>query len=552
MITHLHLKNSPLAEQSELVLETPPSVTIFVGPNNSGKSQALREIASLCSAGSNPTNLIINNLIFTNGDSSVVRADLEVLKTTLVNGETVPPGYSVIHFENERFQVFDDLYVRARTSPQLHMDYFARWYLKYLTLNLDGASRIDLVKTQHRGDLKNPKSQFARLLTNDVRRAQLRQAVYEATGLYFVIDHSEGDKLNIRYGTTPPPNERTLEEETLNYMCNARGIENVSDGVKAYTGILLQLYAGNPKIIIIDEPEAFLHPSLARKLGKEIATAAATEGKHVFVATHSSEFLMGAILSGAKVNIVRLTYENNVGTARLLPSAELASLMQDPLLRSVGVLSGLFYNHVVVSEADADRAFYQEINERLLADGDSRGVPHTLFLNANGKDTIPRIIEPLRKLGIPAIAITDIDVIKKGGKEWARHLNAYNIPVSEHQSYSTRRINILAFLNAVGDDYKTRGGIRLLSGAEREAADNLFDDLAKYGFFVVRGGEVEGWLSDLQVPRAKHPWLYSIFDKMGSDPNISSYVKPTQGDVWDFMGKLCTWFFDPQRRGIPK
>jgi hypothetical protein len=41
--------------------------------------------------------------------------------------------------------------------------------------------------------------------------------------------------------------------------------------------------------------------------------------------------------------------------------------MRDPLLRSVGVLGALFYNGAVICEADADRALYQELNERLLA-----------------------------------------------------------------------------------------------------------------------------------------------------------------------------------------
>src|ERR1017187_8124922 len=116
---------------------------------------------------------------------------------------------------------------------------------------------------------------------------------------------------------------------------------------------------------------------------------------------------MGAIQSGAKINIVRLTYDHNVGTARLLPSADLMRMMRDPLLRSANVLSGLFYSSVVVCEADADRAFYHEVNERLLASDDSRGIPHALFLNANGKDTIPRIVGPMRALGIPCAEITD-------------------------------------------------------------------------------------------------------------------------------------------------
>jgi predicted ATPase len=110
-------------------------------------------------------------------------------------------------------------------------------------------------------------------------------------------------------------------------MKGARGIEGVSDGVKAFTGILLQVYAGDPKVIIIDEPEAFLHPSLVRTLAKELATATSAETKHVFVATHSPDFIMGAIQSGALVNIVRVAYSNEIATARLLPNDDLVTLM---------------------------------------------------------------------------------------------------------------------------------------------------------------------------------------------------------------------------------
>lgn len=422
--------------------------------------------------------------------------------------------------------------------------------MRYHTLILDGFNRINLVNHQTRGDLKTPVSPLAKLLVNDTVRERLRQTIYEATNLYFAIDMSEGDALHIRYGDTPPPNERTVEDATLEYMRNAKSISNVSDGIKAYTGILLQLYAGNPEIIIIDEPEAFLHPSLARRLGKEIANAAATESKHVFVSTHSADFLMGAILSGAKVNIIRLTYENNVGTARLLPSEELTRLMQDPMLRSVGILSGLFYNHVIIGEADADRAFYQEINERLLSNSDMRGIPHTLFLNGNGKHTIPKLIEPLRKLGIPAAAIVDIDIVCEGGQNWTSHLTACNIPTSEHQSFGTRRANVLGFLTKANPNYKIDGGIDCLSGGEKEAAENLFSELERYGLFAVRRGEVEAWLTNLNVNRYKHAWLRSIFNAMGSDPQIPEYVTPSDGDVWDFMNQLRTWLMNPNRRGI--
>jgi AAA domain, putative AbiEii toxin, Type IV TA system/Overcoming lysogenization defect protein-like, TOPRIM domain len=552
LITHVHLKSGSSPGQPPLVLETPPSVTIFVGPNNSGKSQGLREIFTFCNSGQHTVAVIVDKLTFAPGDPSTVRAELETIKVTANPGEHVGAGVSIIKIGKERLYVRDQSYIQARISPNENPTSFATWHLRHSTLNLDGPGRIGLVDPQGRGDLKNPTTELARILTNDEKRAALRKVIHDALGLYFAVDAQAGDQLQVRLGLTPPPDERSFNDAALEYMGSALGIAAVSDGVKAYTGVLLQLHAGDPKVIIIDEPEAFLHPSLAFKLGKELAGAAGTEGKRVFAATHSPHFVMGAILSGATVNIIRLTYEGSIGTARLLPCTELTKLMQDPLLRSAGVLSGLFYNSVIVCEADADRAFYQEINERLLAADDPRGIPHGLFLNADNKQTIPRIVEPLRKLGIPCAAIADLDIVKDGGEEWTRHLRACNIPASEHEPYSIRRTKVLDALQDRDSEFKRRGGINLLSGAERETAGNLFGDLARYGLFVVERGEVEAWLSDLEVSRSKQSWLRSIFEKMGSDPSSLNYVKPAPGDVWDFLGRVRTWLADPERRGIPR
>ena len=234
------------------------------------------------------------------------------------------------------------MYLNARQFPNRELQPFASLHLAALTINLDGTSRINLVGPQGQGDLKNPNGALAKLLTNDLRRARLRKTIQEAVGLYVAIDMSEGGTLHVRFGGTEPPDERTVHDSTLDYMRTARAVDSVSDGVKAYTGIMIHIYAGDPRVIIIDEPEAFLHPSLAFSLGKELAKAATSEGKYIFAATHSPQFVMGAIQSGANVNIIRLTYEGGTRTPRLLPSEELTALMQDPLLRSVGVLSGLF------------------------------------------------------------------------------------------------------------------------------------------------------------------------------------------------------------------
>ncbi|TBA92526.1 hypothetical protein [Rhizobium ruizarguesonis] len=147
--------------------------------------------------------------------------------------------------------------------------------------------------------------------------------------------------------------------------------------------------------------------------------------------------------------------------------------------------------------------------------------------------------------------MTDIDILKDGGVEWTRHLQAAGIPRGEFDAYAARRKTVLKALQDTGKDFKRDGGIALVTGQDLEVARNLFADLRRYGLFVVTRGEVENWLGDLNVDRGKNTWLRSIFDKMGADPREAEYIRPTRGDVWDFVGEIGLWLKDNMRSGIP-
>jgi hypothetical protein len=111
---------------------------------------------------------------------------------------------------------------------------------------------------------------------------------------------------------------------------------------------------------------------------------------------------------------MRLTYNDDKPKAKLLPSNILYPLLYNHLLRSTGVLEALFYENVIVTEADTDRAFYDEINHRLITFDKKRGIESCLFLNAKSIQTVSDIVKPLREFGIPSAAIVDIDVLKNG------------------------------------------------------------------------------------------------------------------------------------------
>lgn len=555
MIRNLKLKFGSAPDRPPTELEVAP-ITVFVGPNNSGKSKVLQELNRFCTSGrSHHSDVVVESIQLNEFDEEQVPRIAKSSKLRLRKNEAPGQGRIIVGKHNRRIEVREHEYLQCLSQPNTWPEQFCKWYLAIHTLMLDGKSRITLVDEQSATDLQEPPRNFLDILfRDDSKREEVRRIAYDAFKNFFVVDPTALGKLRIRYSKTEPENhlhERGIHEEAVKFHAEALNIADASDGVKAFTGIITQIIAGDPSVILIDEPEAFLHPALSFKLGKEVAVSAATSGKRLFVSTHSANFVMGCIQSGAPINIIRLTYQNGVATARTLPNEKLLKLMRNPLLRSTGVLDGLFYESIVVTESDSDRAFYQEINERLLREDPSRGIPNCLFLNAQNKQTIHQIVTPLREMGIPAAGIVDVDILKDGGKSWTDFLNGGFIPKVSHNGLGQIRSALRQQCDSSKKDMKRDGGIEVLAGSDNEAAHNLFDQLAAYGLFVVRGGELEAWLPHLKASGHGPAWLIETFERMGEDPEDANYAKPSDGDVWNFINNVGGWLKNPGRKGIP-
>ncbi|WP_163518369.1 ATP-dependent nuclease [Gelidibacter japonicus] len=560
MIEKIKLKSGSSQGQPNLEIELTP-ITVFVGPNNSGKSRILIEIEKFSrNTSGQPNDLILQNLVFKSLTKNEIETELDKITQKPKFNETIDAGQIIIgkvsSQENSavRVKVNKDEVVRVAQNPSKNV-----WYSRYInlyTLRLDGTNRLNLLNEQNAGDLQStPTNHLSHLFIDNDLRKELRRIIYEAFGKYYVIDPTNIGKLRVRLSDEEPKSEREekgWENEAINFHKKALLIDEASDGVKAFSGILTTLLAGDPKITLIDEPEAFLHPALSNKLGKEIGKSLRNSHKRLLVATHSSSFLMGCIQSAAPLNIVRLTYKNGVPTSRILPKEKILHLMRHPLLRSTGVLNGLFYETVIVTEADSDRAFYQEINERLLSESDSRGISNCLFINAQNKQTVWEIVKPLRELGIPAVGIVDIDVLKEGGQVFTKLLDGAFIPQLNHQPYHNQRKSLYDALNATRQNWKINGGIDLLNGGDKEACSNFLNQLTDYGVFVIQKGELESWLKHLNASGHGSNWLIDIFSKMGDNPEDANYTKPNNGDVWDFIGEVKKWVENPNKKGIPK
>lgn len=555
MIKSLRLKFGKGPGSAAETIETTP-VTVFVGPNNSGKSKVLSEIHRFCSSGQrSTTDVIVEEIEFNTFSADAAEEKIKHVTLKPYPTESVHPDHIIVGKRGARNQLKKEELIEAFKNSNTQANRFCSWYLQYNTLILDGQSRISLINHQQAGDLQQPPhSSFQVLFRDDARRQEVRRIIHDAFTVFFTIDPTNLGQLRLRLSPNAPSSdieERGIHEAAVLFHSRALPIEQASDGVKAFTGMITEMIAGDPAVLLIDEPEAFLHPALSFKLGNEIARASLGSEKRLFVSTHSPNFVMGCIQSGAPVNIVRLTYRDEIATARILPNSDILRLMRNPLLRSTGVLSGLFYEFVVVTEADADRAFYQEVNERLLRFKPELGIPNCLFINAQNKQTVQTIIRPLRELGIPSAGIVDIDIFKEGGSVWTSFLESAFVPGIDRTSLSIGRSEVKGRFDATGKNMKREGGIELLSNGDREAAKNLLERLAEYGLFTVPHGELESWLKHLGATDHGPTWLIDVFEKMGEDPSSASYLKPSDDDVWAFLGQIKHWLTNPRRKGIP-
>jgi hypothetical protein len=180
----------------------------------------------------------------------------------------------------------------------------------------------------------------------------------------------------------------------------------------------------------------------------------------------------------------------------------------------------------------------------------------TFFTNAQNWQTIPRVIGPLRQLGVPAAAVIDLDAVVAPKVEWNKFYKVMGIDEDTITSIEAERQAVAGFLRALPVDgehpsYK-KIGIAGLPEHEEQPARAFLDRLASYGVFVVEAGELESWLSALELPRgSKAKWIVEAFRKLGSNPSGDAYVMPGEDDIWRFLDRVAAWVNDPERAGLP-
>ena len=337
-------------------------------------------------------------------------------------------------------------------------------------------------------------------------------------------------------------------------------LDDQGDGFRSFAGVVLSLLLARDRLLLIDEPEAFLHPAQARRLGHWVSKFA-TEGRaQVIVATHNAHFLAG-ILSGPGVaDIYRLNRRGDTTTYQLIGSDAIASLSTSPLLSSQRVMESVFHRGVVVCEADSDRLLYQTAAARAHDEHEVQ------FLHAHNKQTLKDVVALLRAAGIPCGAIADLDLLNSEA-DLTRLVKAFGGQAVSADLLQDRRTvakavegradaEILAELLRSVDDLSAqlsegkhtvsgarsairridasmtvwrpvkKSGVAALDGSAKKACKRLVRGLAKLGVFLVPSGELESWIDVGEVRKSR--WIVLALEHLaqeGPPKRLAKFVK---------------------------
>jgi hypothetical protein len=186
-------------------------VTVFVGPNNSGKSRALIEIEAWVTKTHSPDGRIVSGIEFVPWERTDFEQQLQRIIASPNQNETINPDHVLLSKlrpqDNSaaRFQLPREPLVNEAANPNAKYRHYYSAYLSLFTLRLDGRSRLSLTDDKPTGDLLGEApNQLAKLFKDDASRAEVRRIVHEAFGKYLVIDPTNVGTLRLRLSNEPP------------------------------------------------------------------------------------------------------------------------------------------------------------------------------------------------------------------------------------------------------------------------------------------------------------------------------------------------------------
>lgn len=533
-------------------------IVLFVGPNNAGKSQALKDIYYLCDRKISP---VVIADIKTEKSEGLLKSFCDKVASADNKG-----GY--IYYSGLNVSVNYNSFAEDDFRGNQYYGEYRNFFVAYLN-------------TEERLSICNPANNITRdeTWTNPIHYAAfdsqygswLSKCYRKSFGDELIADRFYGARIPLRIGESinlEGKYEDTTEHinayaEVLNKY---KKVDEQGDGIRSFTGILLYLMMEYYCTYIIDEPESFLHPPQARALGQIIGETL-TDNQQAFISTHSEEFIKGLLdICQDRLKIVRITRDGDINKFFILDNDNISGVFKDPLLKYSNIMSGLFHKKVVLCESDSDCKFYSAIEGYI---NQTHGkYSETLFIHCGGKHRMAKTVKSLLSLGIDVALIPDIDILDdeaifRGvadvfGINWNEVEKDYRILKTSVDSGKKKllreeiRSRIENILNSSKDpslskeeignvraclkneskwkELKHAGREAIPSGDATKSYNAIEDVLKKHKIYIVPKGELEGFVK--AVGGHGPEWVNNVFEQY---PNFEDAVYL---DVRRFIGEI--------------
>lgn len=392
------------SDNSELTFET-NQITVFVGPNNAGKSATLKELNTLTRQ--------------KNREGKVVKDFILRKVGTIDNLLEFVKEFSIEQYSNNP-QPFYSGYKFHLYGGAIE----GHWKKKEDLSELQPVF-INLLSTEERLTIANPPNSISLtkdavshpihfMQKDDSIEFKFSEYFHQAFNEELIVHRNAGNIVPLYIGKRPQP-KPDEDRTSIGYL---RELEKLpllheqGDGMRSFVGVLLSVFISNYNLLLIDEPEAFLHPPQARLLGKMLAKDLPTN-RQLFLATHSGDFLKGLLEADVtNLKIVRIQRLGNINKISTLDNSDINDLWNDSLLRHSNILDGLFHSKVIICESDSDCRFYSSVLQHLY-ENESNISPDYLFTHCGGKHRVASVVKALKKLNVELIAILDFDILNE-------------------------------------------------------------------------------------------------------------------------------------------
>jgi hypothetical protein len=531
-----------------VVIPIGASVTAVVGPNNAGKSTFLREIQQALAI---QHGQMITPPKLVAGYSLVADSHPGEL-VTRISGTypTREPGQYQDGLWSERSWRLTN--GATLLESQIHQYWNSNSGLgplaQYFSILLDANNRLHMATSTSSYDTlrEPPTNPVQRLFADRVLEETLSALTRKAFDKSLTVNRYSGGQIHLHIGAPseaegiPPQSDAYLEQ-----LAQLPRIDEQGDGFRAFVGMVLSVLAGAYPVVLLDEPEAFLHPPQARLLGQFLA-GQHTNGTQVIVSTHSEDIIAGLTsVQGQGTSIVRLTRNEDETLIAQLAEDAVQALYEDPLIRYYDMLNGLFVRGVVLCEADSDCTYYRAVIEYLDS---NEGIDSGLhFSHTGGKARIHVALQAFQRTKVPCAVLLDIDflqndvdferVLKAAGADLSRYERDRKVVMAavndqtRHQSVTAARAEITEILkDATGQvtssligkvssaingrsgwkEFK-KYGKKMLQGDILTAYENLDANLKTAGIFLVPVGELEGFQPEFPATN-KAQWLRAVLE----------------------------------------